>query len=188
MTNITCVNSVTTVQENSNLPKTYFNIKGKFHTKDTTFYIYLDSDVLEVSLSQLQVSGVNPVSMQAGITALATLLANAGAGGGGGGNSALPINDLAIDLYSSPFTASNYGIYRITGSGDGTNDFAFPDPTAFSGKTLIIHNMDTNIAYFGATDAPYDPADTQFYQISALSIVTCVSYNGKWYSVSSNVA
>ena len=105
MTNITCVNSVTTVQQGANLSKNYFNIKGKFHTKDTTFYIYLDSDVYEIPLAELQVSGVNPASMQAGIDALAALLANAGASGGG----AVVADNLTIQgngTIASPLTSS----------------------------------------------------------------------------------
>ena len=111
MTNITCVNSVTTVQQDANLSKNYFNIKGKFNTKDTTFYIYLDSDVYEIPLAELQVSGVNPASMQAGIDALAALLANAGAGGGGGSSltyhaNEANINEPGVYYYDGAFSGS----------------------------------------------------------------------------------
>ena len=168
------------------LAKSYFNINGKFHTKETTFYVYLANDVYEIPLAKLQVNGSSQATMQDGINALAAILVNAGANSGGGGSSALPINDLTVNLNLDGFTATNYGIYKIVGAGDGTYTFYFPDPTLYEGQTLIIHNSDINPAFFSTTNAPYSPDDNDFYQIGALTIGTCVSYGGKWYAVSFN--
>ena len=148
MINITCANSITTVQQDSNLPKTYFNINGKFYTKETTFYIYLANDVYEIPLAKLQVNGSTQATMQDGIDALATILVNAGSSGGGG---ALAPSVGTIDLSSGSYTVNTPGVYRVSNAWDGTYAINFvADPTTYAGYTITIINADVNNAPLGS--------------------------------------
>jgi hypothetical protein len=203
MTNITCSNSITTVQQNSNLQKTYFNIRGKFYTRDTIFYIFLDTDVYEIPLAKLQVDGSSQATMQDGINALSSILVNAGTSGGGGsvftdnttilgdGTNGNPLyatgyvyNDNNISLNFYDYTALEPGVYRVTGAGDGTFRFSLPDAADYVGRTIIVINTDGNPMYFNTTNAPFNPDDSDVYTLPTTSVYTLTSINGHWYITS----
>lgn len=142
MTNITCSNSITTVQQESNLQKTYFNISGKFYTKNTTFYIFLDNDVYEIPLDKLQVNGSSQATMQDGINALSAILVNAG-------TSALPVINNQVDLSADDVYLTGAGIYVITYFG---NSFIFNATGIVDGSRVVLTNSNINaIAEAGIT-------------------------------------
>jgi len=182
MINVTCANAITTVQQGSNLPKAYFNIKGKFNTKDTTFYIFLDSDVYEVPLDELLVNGSSQSTMQNGITALSTIFENAGSGGGGGGATNywdLTFHaDEAVILSLNPYTATLPGVYIIVNAGDLTYAFEPPQASNYPGQTMTIINTDSvnaSIGY-GVTAVQYADGGA-LAQLPSLTAVTLVSGN-----------
>jgi hypothetical protein len=190
MINITCSNSITTVQQDSNLEKNYFNIKGKFYTQGTIFYIFLDNDVYEIPLDKLEVNGSSQATMQDGINALAAILVNAGAGGGGGVTNYWDLtfadaNNINIGLES--YSATYPGVYRITGAGDGTYTFSPPTASSFTGQMMVIINSDLNNAYIGDGLTTVEYADgTQLLQLGSLTAVVLASTSSAnvWYIVS----
>jgi hypothetical protein len=171
MINITCSNSITTVQQDSNLEKNYFNIKGKFYTQGTIFYIFLDNDVYEIPLDKLEVNGSSQATMQDGINALAAILVNAGASGGGGGN--LPVIDMDIDLSGGNYDLDGAGIYRITGFGDA---FVFNDTGIIDGSRVILTNSNINSINQAELDTSGVSIKYQGTQVSVFAIPSGMTY------------
>jgi hypothetical protein len=188
MINITCSNSITTVQQDSNLEKNYFNIKGKFYTQGTIFYIFLDNDVYEIPLDKLEVNGSSQATMQDGINALAAILVNAGASGGGGVTNYWDLTFSYVDninLNLEGYTAPHAGVYRIVGAGDGTYKFELPNVSGSEGQTLTIINSDINIAYVGDSNTAVQyPDGSTFTAVLANGTATfAILSDNIWYVI-----
>jgi hypothetical protein len=190
MINITCSNSITTVQQDSNLEKNYFNIKGKFYTQGTIFYIFLDNDVYEIPLDKLEVNGSSQSTMQDGINALATILVNAGSSGGGGVTNYWDLTfaaDDGVNLSLNGFIATYPGVYIIVGAGDGTYAFEAPAASSYPGQTMTIVNIDLVNASIGSANTTIQYADGgSLVQLPSLTSVVLVSGNSAnvWWVVS----
>ncbi len=180
----------TLISPANGLAKSYFNINGKFHTKETTFYVYLANDVYEIPLAKLQVNGSSQATMQDGINALAAILVNAGASGGGGVTNYWDLTfatEDGINLNLDGYSAAHPGSYRITGAGDGTYKFVLPSGSSYPGQTMIIINSDLNIAYLDDTNNDIQYVDgTGFTELPASTAVILTPRNGwnTWYVIS----
>lgn len=215
MTNITCSNSITTVQQDSNLQKTYFNISGKFYTKNTTFYIFLDNDVYEIPLDKLQVNGSSQATMQDGINALSAILVNAGTSGGGGGGltsvavdgttiagngtlgnplystTALPVINMEVDLSADDYYMSGAGIYGIVNFGQ---IFYFNDVGIVDGSRVILTNRtlyNLGIAYIngaGGVGVKYQGTNKVVDKIPSGTSYEFIYYQSDaiWYCLNPN--
>lgn len=180
----------TLISPANGLAKSYFNINGKFHTKETIFYVYLANDVYEIPLAKLQVNGSPQATMQDGINALAGILVNAGANGGGGVTNYWDLtfsSDGIVNLGLDNYPVTYPGVYRIVGAGDGTYLFEPPNATNFPGQTMVIINSDGNNAYIGDSEASSQYIDgTTFSQLPSLTAVVLASTSGAniWWVVS----
>jgi hypothetical protein len=180
----------TLISPANGLAKSYFNINGKFHTKETTFYVYLANDVYEIPLAKLQVNGSPQATMQDGINALATILVNAGSSGGGGVTNYWDLTfaaDDGVNLNLNGFIATYPGVYIIIGAGDGTYVFEAPAASSYPGQTMTIVNVDSVNAYIGSGNTTIQYADAgSLVQLPSLTSVVLVSGNSAniWWVVS----
>jgi hypothetical protein len=181
MINITCSNSITTVQQDSNLEKNYFNIKGKFYTQGTIFYIFLDNDVYEIPLDKLEVNGSSQATMQDGINALSAILVNAGAGT----TVTPPFTDSAVDLSSENYNASLPGTYKVINGGISGNNISFAaDATTYAGYTITIINSDSgNNAPLGSGSIVEIDGNSVAY-VPSSSAYIFVAINNTWILIS----
>lgn len=177
----------TLISPANGLAKSYFNINGKFHTKETIFYVYLANDVYEIPLAKLQVNGSPQATMQDGINALAAILVNAGASGGGGVTNYWDLtftSDDNINLNLNGYVATYPGVYIIEGAGDGTYKFEAPNAASYPGQTMTIINKDINNAYVGdsLTLVKYvdDTTLTSVPALTAVVLSATNSYNIWW--------
>jgi hypothetical protein len=178
----------TLISPANGLAKSYFNINGKFHTKETTFYVYLANDVYEIPLAKLQVNGSSQATMQDGINALAAILVNAGASGGGGVTNYWDLTFSYVDninLNLEGYIAPHAGVYRIIGAGDGTYKFELPNIDGSEGQTLTIINSDLNIAYVGDSNTAVQyPDGSTFTAVLANGTATfAILSNNIWYVI-----
>jgi hypothetical protein len=182
MINISCSNGITNVLQDSNLPKTYFNIKGKFYTRDTIFYVFLDNDVYEIPLDKLQVDGASQATMQDGINALAAILVNAGASGGG----SVVSDDITIQgsgTIASPLTSSlkyHFNESNINEPGIYVYDGSFSDSISFNEipnnyGSQAVHVINTG-SYALATAGLYQP----YYDGYGSNIVSYLQGYATW--------
>jgi hypothetical protein len=153
----------TLISPANGLAKSYFNINGKFHTKETIFYVYLANDVYEIPLAKLQVNGSPQATMQDGINALAAILVNAGSSGGGSvvsdnitiqgnGTIASPLTSSLKYHFNQP-TINEPGIYVYDGSFSGSIFFN-EMPYAYGSQTVYVINTGF---YALATDGAHQP-------------------------------
>lgn len=171
----------TLISPANGLAKSYFNINGKFHTKETTFYIYLANDVYEIPLAKLQVNGSTQATMQDGINALAAILVNAGVSGGG----ALAPSIGGIDLSSGGYTVNTPGVYRVSNAWDGSNGIDFgADATTYAGYTITIINADINNAPLGSGSIS-DIDGLSVLNVPSLSAYIFAAINNQWILISS---
>jgi len=164
------------------LAKSYFNINGKFHTKETTFYVYLANDVYEIPLAKLQVNGSSQATMQDGINALAAILVNAGAGT----TITPPFTDAGVSLSSEDYTASLPGTYRVINGGISSYAINFgADATTYAGYTITIINADeANNAPLGSGSIVEIDGGGIAY-VPSNSAYIFVAINNSWILISS---
>lgn len=92
-----------------------------------------------------------------------------------------------IDLTSSNYPISQYGIYYITVGSSGLTPYeiVLPDPATVPGMELMFFNYDdTNDAFFEATYQPFIEAGTtgadKYTGVPPKQAVLVISVNGYW--------